>query len=122
MKNITTILLMLIVSMGYGQTQDSTVTATSRSYLGVPMGKYQPDFADTTLKIQVRYFEKVDTTQIIKETLILDVNLDTIQKYYPTIYNRIMTRFFNQLQYDELELLSKQAAKERFFGYKKFFK
>jgi hypothetical protein len=124
------ILFLLIPFWGVSQinlegvtlTKDSVISVKDRSYAGVPMGVFKPDFSDTTMVIHVRYNEGIDDKAIINETLIRELNMDTVKKYMPKMYDRIMLRFFNSLQYSELEVLSKEAAKERFFGYKKYFK
>lgn len=121
---------MLIVSMGFGQIKvsiesikkDSVISVKDRSFSGVPIGEYKPDYSDTTMWIQVNYVEGIDDKPIINETLILELNLDTIKKYNTKVYDRIMLRFFSTLQYEELQILAKEAAKERYFGYKKYFK
>ncbi len=123
MKKLTLLLLsLLFVRVGYSQELDSTVNATSRSYSGKPHNKIAQAWLDTNLYMQVDYKEYADDSLIIRETLILELDFDSVKVYYPVIYNRLMTRFFNSVQRSEYIFLSKEAAKERFFGYSKFFK
>lgn len=120
-KLILTIGIILITQMSYSQQADSSWTA-SFGFKGTPTGIVSQKWSDTTLYFTVNYKEYIDTNNIYTEILKLQVNWDSVAYYKPQVYNNLLSKFFDSTEKTFLIRMAKEAAKERYFGYKKYFK
>ncbi len=121
MKNLLiSIGFLFVITLGFSQS-DSTLNLDV-TFKGIPAGKILQDWVDTTTTLNVLYTEKYDGELAVKETLILKLNMDSIKIYKPQWYNIIVEEYYNSTQRQVLIKLGKEAAKERFFNYKRYFK
>ena len=113
--------LIVFISIGYSQSLDSTWNAEI-GYKGVPTGIVHEKWSDSSLYFVVKYQAYHDSLNVYQEILKLQVNWDSVYYYKPVIHDNMINEFFNSAERTFLILMAREAAKERYFGYKRYFK